>query len=358
MSKKILSVVGARPQFIKMAAFHRATLNHDINHYIVHTGQHYDANMSNIFFEEMNIPKAHQNLGIGGGTHGENTGRMIEKLEKVLTRQAPDWLVVFGDTDSTLAASIAATKIQIPIAHVEAGLRSFNRSMPEEVNRVLTDHVSDLLFTATDSANENLKKEGIPDFRVHTCGDIMFDVALFYKNKKNTNSILSQLSLRPNEYILATVHRAENTSSMLQMQSVVEALSILGQPTILPLHPRTAYSMKQYGLGFSENVKVIEPVGYLDMLALEANAKFIVTDSGGVQKEAYFHEKPCITLRNETEWVELVDAKVNFIVGLDIEQIHAALKKISNSTFDFSAPFYGNGDSADKMVEILLSNTV
>jgi len=357
VSIKIQSVVGARPQFVKMAAFHRACMKKDIKHYILHTGQHYDANMSEVFFDELDIPKPDQNLGIGGGSHGENTGRMIEAIEAILLKEKPDWLVVFGDTDSTLAAAIAATKIHIPIAHIEAGLRSFNRTMPEEVNRVLTDHVSSLLFTGTLSANENLKNEGVPESCIHTCGDIMYDVAQYYKEKDNNTSILSELGLKPNQFVLATVHRAENTSTKEKMEAIVEIFSMIEAQVVLPLHPRTAKSMKDFQLSFPENLKIIQPIGYLDMLELESHAEMILTDSGGVQKEAYFHKKPCITLREETEWVELVHAGVNFIVGLDIDRVQAAVSQIKASELDFSQNLYGDGFSADRMVDRIIKES-
>lgn len=356
MTDKILSIVGARPQFVKASAFHRAIREHrNIKHYILHTGQHFDHNMSEVFFEEMQIPEPDKNLGVGGGTHGENTGRMIEKIEKVLLEEEPNWVVLFGDTDSTLAGAIAASKLNIQVAHVEAGLRSWNRTMPEEINRVLTDHCSSILFTPSRVAKNNLKSEGIDDEAIISTGDIMYDVALYFKEQiSGRNKFIENLGVRPKQYALATIHRAENTSSQERVKSAFECLSCIDKMVILPLHPRTAKALKEYGLKLPSNVKSIPPLGYQEMLLLEMNASLIATDSGGVQKEAYFHEVPCITLREETEWTELVDAGVNFIVGIDIDKMKDALYKVEQSKFDFSKNLYGDGRSAQKMIRALL----
>jgi UDP-GlcNAc3NAcA epimerase len=358
MTGKILSIVGARPQFVKASAFHRAIREHgNIKHYILHTGQHYDHNLSEVFFKEMQIPRPNKNLGVGGGTHGENTGRMIEQIEKVLLEEEPSWVVLFGDTDSTLAGAIAASKLNIQVAHVEAGLRSWNRTMPEEINRVLTDHCSNILFTPSRVAENNLKSEGIEDEAIISTGDIMYDVALYFKEQiRGRNKIIENLGARPKQYALATIHRAENTNSQERLKSAFECLRCIDKMVVLPLHPRTAKAMKKYGLKLPSNVKSIPPLGYQEMLLLEMNASLIATDSGGVQKEAYFHKVPCITLRQETEWTELVDSGVNFIVGTDVKKMNQALTQVKQAEFDFSKNLYGDGRSAEKMIRALLDN--
>lgn len=353
--KKIATVVGARPQFVKMAAFHRTLHKHtDTKHLIIHTGQHYDENMSEVFFREMDIPQPDINLGIGGGTHGQNTGRMIEQIESILIDHRPDWVVVFGDTDSTFAAALAAAKIHIPVAHVEAGLRSFNRKMPEEINRILTDHCSDLLFAPSDIAVSNLKHEGISDDKVVWSGDIMYDVHLMFQEKVRLNShALGKWGLSPKNYVLATIHRAENTNSSAQLSKVIQQLSAVDTTIILPLHPRTRNALKNFKLELPDHVQTIDPVGYLDMALLEANASFIITDSGGIQKEAYFHKVPCITMREETEWGELVDAKVNFVVGQNLHKMKNALDKILSGNFNFEQQLYGPGNTAEVIIQNL-----
>lgn len=352
----ILSIVGARPQFVKVSAFHRAITEHkNLVHFILHTGQHYDKNMSNVFFEEMQIPSPNVNLNIGGGTHGENTGRMIEQIEKILIKENPDWVILFGDTDSTLSGAIAASKIEIPIAHVEAGLRSWNRSMPEEINRILTDNCSNVLFSPSEIATQNLLAEGIDENRIISTGDIMFDVAIHFKKQlKGKSNALASIGLKTKNYALATIHRAENTKNKEQLKAVMDCISCINQVVILPLHPRTAGALKAYGLKLPSNVKPVNPIGYKDMLELEMNASLIATDSGGVQKEAYFNKVPCITLRKETEWIELVDAGVNFIVGSNKKKMKKALRWINENQLDFSGNLYGDGRAAQKMVETLL----
>lgn len=317
---KILSVVGARPQFIKAAAVSRVLRAvPGVREVLVHTGQHYDDNMSRVFFEELEIPEPDYHLGIGGGTHGQNTGRMLEAIESVLVKERPDWVLVYGDTDSTLAGALAAVKLHIPVAHVEAGLRSFNRRMPEEINRVLTDHASDVLFAPTETAVRNLLREGIPEDRIHLVGDVMYDAALYYGVKAERESrILERLGLAPKGYILATVHRAENTDDRERLRVILEALGEVHQevPVVFPVHPRTRKRAEAFGLGdYLEKVVALEPVGYLDMVMLEKNARLIVTDSGGVQKEAYFYRVPCVTVREETEWVELLETGWNHLAA-------------------------------------------
>lgn len=309
---KVLSVVGARPQFIKAAVVSRVLRTDPaVREVLLHTGQHYDTNMSDLFFSELDIPRPDYHLGIGGGAHGQNTGRMLEALEKVFVSEQPDWVLVYGDTDSTLAGALAAVKLHIPVAHVEAGLRSFNRGMPEEINRVLTDHASDLLFTPTQTAVENLRREGIPRERIHNVGDVMYDAALYYGTKAERKSrILERLDLQPKGYILATIHRAENTDDPERLENILRTLVCVHQDVtvVLPVHPRTRARAQTYKFDhLMEEIVTIDPVGYLDMVMLEKNARLIATDSGGVQKEAYFHRIPCVTLRDETEWVELVE---------------------------------------------------
>jgi UDP-GlcNAc3NAcA epimerase len=311
----IMTVLGARPQFIKAAVVSRAFAANGVDEMLVHTGQHFDANMSDVFFEELEIPRPAYHLGIGGGTHGENTGRMVEAIEKVLLRNRPDWVMVYGDTDSTLAGAVAAVKLHIPVAHVEAGLRSFNRRMPEEINRVLTDHAASLLFAPTTAAVDHLAREGISGPMVRLVGDVMYDAALFYGAKaERSSSVLARLGLGANTYVLATIHRAENTDVQGRLAAILDGLERFGHDVILPLHPRTRGCLAASGIVMPRNVRLIDPVGYLDMVMLEKHACLIATDSGGVQKEAFFHRVPCVTLRDETEWVELVESGWNTVV--------------------------------------------
>ena len=350
---KIITVIGARPQFIKAAVVSRALAKHrpDVREILVHTGQHYDANMSDVFFEELNIPRPDHNLGVGGGTHGQNTGRMIEKLEELMLEERPDWVLVYGDTDSTLAGALAAAKLHIPVAHVEAGLRSFNRRMPEEVNRVLTDHVAAVLFAPTELARRNLRNEGIAEEKIQVVGDVMYDAALYYKPLARKPVWFDALSIPVNEYVLCTIHRAENTDDRNHMQSIFQGLEGAGLQVILPLHPRTRKKLQEMNILPPANILVVDPVGYLEMVWLEANCKLIATDSGGVQKEAYFHEKPCVTLRNETEWVELVEEKVNQLTGADSLKI---INSIQRAFFKSSELLlYGQGNSAEIIVKKL-----
>lgn len=317
---KICSIIGARPQFIKAAAVSRVLRSKpEVKEVLVHTGQHYDENMSRVFFEELEIPKPDYNLGIGGGTHGQNTGRMLEGIERVLLKEKPNWVLVYGDTDSTLAGALAAVKLHIPLAHVEAGLRSFNRRMPEEINRVLTDHAADLLFAPTETAVTNLLQEGISEGRIHLVGDVMYDAALYYGAKAEQKSrILRRFDLSPKGYILATIHRAENTDNPDRMKIILQALAEVHRkvPVVFPVHPRTHMRIKAFGFeNYLEEMLAIEPLGYLDMVMLEKNAHLIATDSGGVQKEAFFYRVPCVTLREETEWVELVELGWNQLVS-------------------------------------------
>ena len=357
---KIFTVIGARPQFIKAAVVSRAFAEHqpDVREILVHTGQHYDTNMSDVFFEELDIPRPSHNLGIGGGTHGQNTGRMIEQLEALMLTEKPDWVLVYGDTDSTLAGALAASKLHIPVAHVEAGLRSFNRSMPEEINRVLTDHVSTLLFAPTALAISNLCNEGIADQKMHMVGDVMYDAALHYGKSIQTNTgLTAQLNLQPKTYVLATIHRAENTDNADRLATIVDALETTARqlPVVWPLHPRTRAVLQKIGRleRLAQSVHLINPVGYLEMVQLEKFAAVIATDSGGVQKEAFFHQVPCVTLRNETEWVELVQAGWNRLAPpVHADSVVQSIADALNSKGINISP-YGAGDAAERIVSCL-----
>jgi len=349
---KIVTVVGARPQFVKAAVISRLIRNSysgKIEEYIIHTGQHFDENMSEVFFKEMQIPEPSVNLNINSSTHGVMTGRMLEKIEKELQEQKPDLVLVYGDTNSTLAGALAAGKMHIPVAHVEAGLRSFNREMPEEINRVLTDHVSELLFCPTKTAIENLNREGITN-GVHETGDIMLDSSLFYRNQQHVRN----LSV-PKEFFLLTLHRQENTDSYERLSSIVQALNAYDElPGVFPMHPRTAKQMRKFNLQFADHITVIEPVGYLDMIQLENSSSLIVTDSGGVQKEAYFFQKPCITLRDQTEWVETVKAGANVLTGADTSRIVEALyNPPTPKKWDL---LYGDGKAGDRIIKTICSS--
>jgi UDP-GlcNAc3NAcA epimerase len=352
---KILTVVGARPQFIKAAVVSRALAarNATITERLVHTGQHFDDRMSDVFFRELGIPAPNHNLGIGGGTHGQNTGRMIEGIEEVLLAERPDWAMVYGDTDSTLAGALAAAKLHIPVAHVEAGLRSFNRRMPEEINRVLTDHVGEVLFTPTDMATANLVREGIPESRIRQVGDVMFDAALYHGQEAEASSgILERLGLEREGYLLVTVHRAENTDDPHRLAEILAGLAASAHPLIWPMHPRAQNRVRELGLDLPSHVRAVDPVGYLDMIMLERAARAIVTDSGGVQKEAFFHGVPCITLRDETEWVELVQAGVNRLTGARSDAIARALA--DPPAFPAGAApngLYGDGRAAQRIAD-------
>lgn len=356
----IITVVGARPQFIKAAVVSRVLrAEPNVREILIHTGQHYDENMSQVFFDEMHIPKPDYDLGIGSAPHGVQTGRMLEEIEAILLQFPADCLLVYGDTNSTLAGALAAAKLHIPVAHVEAGLRSFNRRMPEEINRVLTDHVADLLFTPTQSAVENLHNEGIADTKICQVGDVMFDAVRYYQNKaESTSSVLTKLPVSPEAYILTTVHRAENTDDSQRLKAIVDGLTAIAQhiPVVLPLHPRTRVALQREKLmsKMQPPFYIIPPVGYLDMIMLEKHANLIITDSGGVQKEAFFHRVPCVTLRDETEWVELVESGWNRVCpplsAITIEQtVLQSLGKLGNDV-----NYYGDGQAGQHIVAELL----
>lgn len=357
---KILTVIGARPQFIKAAAVSRVIRNdygNEIEEILVHTGQHYDANMSEIFFEELDIPRPKYNLEVSSGLHGEMTGRMLESVESVLIKENPDWVIIYGDTNSTLAGALAASKLHIPIAHIEAGLRSFNMRMPEEINRLLSDRVSSILLCPTDTAVQNLLSEGIKT-GVYNVGDVMYDVALFYGLRARERSrVLSDLNLSHGGFALATCHRAENTDDPQKLNFILSALSkiALELPVVLPLHPRTRKYITEYGLSSHlRSLIVTEPLSFVDMIALEQSSKIIFTDSGGVQKEAFFYDVPCITLREETEWVETVKLGRNFLVGSSYEKIISAAHEAINKNLGASNVFpYGRGDAAKDILKLL-----
>ncbi len=350
---KICTIVGARPQFVKAAVVSRAILETDgVIEVLIHTGQHFDANMSDVFFTELDIPKPDYNLKIGGGTHGQNTGRMIEGIEKVLIDEEPDYVLVYGDTDSTLAGALAAAKLHIPIAHVEAGLRSFNRRMPEEINRVLTDHAATLLFAPTDTAVENLVSEGIAAEKISQVGDVMFDATLYY-GKKTRRPELSGIK---DTFIMCTVHRAENTNDQQKLREIVGALNQIAETTqvVLPIHPRTAGIINKMGdVKLSDNVMVIEPVGFLEMHWLLQNCAMVMTDSGGVQKEAFFHGKACVTLRDETEWIELVHSGVNKLAAPGSAYIPDVVAEMTKLKINPSLNLYGDGNAGKKIVKII-----
>jgi len=360
---RIVTVVGARPQFIKAGALSRAIARQNaatpgvIEEIIVHTGQHYDHNMSRVFFDELDIPEPDYTLETGSGYHGAQTGRMLERIEDVLLQKKPDVVLVYGDTNSTLAGALAAAKMHIRVAHVEAGLRSYNKKMPEEINRVLTDHISTWLFCPTQESVRNLERENVTQ-GVHLVGDIMYDSMIYYQSKLCAScACLERLGLQAGAYFLATVHRAENTDDPARLEMIFSAFASMAAsyPVIVALHPRTKERMKRYGLDPARDVRVIDPVSYLEMIELESNARAILTDSGGVQKEAFFVQRPCITLREETEWVETIACDANELCGATAERILNAYTRLENGQRqpDFGATPYGNGRTAERILQIL-----
>ena len=394
---KIVTIVGARPQFIKAATVSRAISRHNdstnssnsITEILVHTGQHYDQNMSKIFFDELKIAQPQYNLNIGSDTHGRQTAKMLSAIEEVLEKERPDWVLIYGDTNSTLAGALAASKLHIPVAHVEAGLRSFNRRMPEEINRVVTDHISNILFCPTDTAVKNLIKEGFTNIAndgkflnrdlfenrlsafsfqlsplVVNVGDVMYDAFLANKNlAQQKSTILSDLELKPKGYCLATVHRQENTEDtqrLLNIFTAFEELSSADCPFIILLHPRTRKALQRYKDKdrLSPHVRLLSPAGYLDMIALEVHARVILTDSGGVQKEAYFARVPCVTLREETEWVETIEAGWNHLGGADSQKIVKAFQKAIDSSPNKQSNLFGHGKASELLLHELVSNSI
>jgi UDP-GlcNAc3NAcA epimerase len=357
---KIITIVGARPQFVKAAVVSRAIAEHNqknsansIQELIVHTGQHFDENMSDVFFDQMGVPKPHYNLEINSLSHGAMTGKMLAKIEEVLLTEKPDWVLVYGDTNSTIAGALAAKKLHIKVAHVEAGLRSFNMRMPEEINRILTDRISDILFCPTQTAIDNLSKEGYDNISIKQvqCGDVMYDAALFYTDRSNQPESVEAHA----GFILSTIHRQENTDDKAKLTAIFEALKEIAsqRKVILPLHPRTIKKLKDFGIEPDKNIQILEPVGYFEMIWLLSNCSCVITDSGGLQKEAFFFKKPCITVREETEWVELIQNKVNFLTGSDKDKIVNTYKHINDTSIDFSMNLYGTGNTGDLIVSEL-----
>ncbi|MGB2697018.1 MAG: UDP-N-acetylglucosamine 2-epimerase (non-hydrolyzing) [Candidatus Zixiibacteriota bacterium] len=356
---KIISVVGARPQFIKLAVLSQK-LRKKHRELILHTGQHYDDKLSKIFFKELKIPRPDFNLGIGSGNHGQQTSRMLEGIEKILLKRHPDLVIVYGDTNSTLAGALAAAKLKIPLAHVEAGLRSYRKTMPEEINRVVSDHLSDLLFCPTRTAVENLKREGITK-GIYLVGDVMYDSVLQnLKIARKKSSVMNVLALKPKEFHLVTIHRAENTDDHKNLKKIVNILVSIRGKVIFPAHPRLRKSVKRYNLfkklQSKKDLALIDPVSYWDMLILEESARFILTDSGGVQKEAFFLKTPCITLREETEWIETVKKGMNKVTGLNLRKIKRILKGDPPLKTIGSGQF-GNGRSSQKISSIISRKT-
>ncbi|UHG94164.1 UDP-N-acetylglucosamine 2-epimerase (non-hydrolyzing) (plasmid) [Spirosoma oryzicola] len=376
---KLITIIGARPQIIKASALSRAIRTrfaHQITEVLVHTGQHYDENMSGVFFDELAIPQPTYNLGVGSGNHGEQTGRMIKGIEEIVVTERPDFIVLYGDTNSTLAGAIAASKVHVPIVHIEAGLRSYNKTMPEEINRVLTDHVSTYLFSPTQTGVNNLIREGfrtdnqppytIDNPGVFNVGDIMYDNTLYFADlAKQKTYILERLGVQPETYVLVTIHRNANTDDASRLNSIFEALLILVEKyrinLVMPLHPRT---LKQMSALLSSElhqsiinhpaIQLCPPVSYLEMIVLEQHAKLIITDSGGVQKEAYFFKKPCIILRAETEWVEIVDQGAAVLCDADPTQIIEAFQSFEGPTSITFNPIYGEGDAAAQLLNLLI----
>jgi len=359
---KIVTIVGARPQFVKAAVLSRAINeqnkkagNKVIEEIIVHTGQHFDNNMSDVFFDQMDIPRPQYNLKINNLSHGAMTGMMLTKIEEVLLKECPDWVLVYGDTNSTLAGSLAAKKMHIKVAHVEAGLRSFNMRMPEEINRVLTDRISDLLFCPTKTAVLNLKKEGFDKLTnsIVQCGDVMYDAAMFYSEQA-----AKPLDIDDNQkFVLCTIHRQENTDDKSRLVSIFEALSEIAsqQKIVLPLHPRTIKKIEQFNIRPAKDIQIIEPVGYFEMIWLLSQCSCVITDSGGLQKEAFFFKKPCVTVREETEWVELIQNNVNFLTGSDKEQIIRVFNELAEKNIEFDINLYGEGNTGQIIVKELLA---
>ncbi len=361
---KIATILGARPQFVKAAALSRSikrSFNDAVQDLLIHTGQHYDNNMSDVFFKELGLPTPAYHLGVGGCSQGAMTGRMLEAIEEILIKEKPDWVLVYGDTNSTLAGALAAVKLHIPVAHVEAGLRSFNRKMPEEINRIMTDHCADLLFAPNQRSLQQLVKEGINSSKIALTGDIMYDVALYHqKEAMEKSSILSHYGLYPNRYALATVHRAENCEDPTRLIEIFKGLNAIAQelPVIMPLHPRTKKAIQDLPIEFSPQLLQIDPIGYLDMIKLESNAKLILTDSGGVQKEAYFFKVPCLTLREETEWVELIEHGFNQLVPAESTSIQQAANMALNTSVDWNVSLYGQGKTAESILDTLHQRTL
>lgn len=350
---KLITIIGARPQFIKAAVVSAEVIKADnIEEVIIHTGQHFDENMSEIFFKQMNIPKPKYNLNHGSLSHGAMTGRMIEEIEKIVIVEKPDWIIVYGDTNSTLAGALVASKLHVRLAHIEAGLRSYNMKMPEEINRIITDRISNVLFCTSSKAIENLYEEGYEkmDIKIMNVGDVMYDAALIYSEKsKKPNFDL------PKKFALATIHRPVNTDKKENLEEIISAFNEINKelPVVLTVHPRTKKYIKEYNL--NTDFLIIEPVGFLEMIYLLKNSEIVFTDSGGLQKETFFHKKPCITLRDETEWTELIDLGVNMLSGIFKEEILSAFKIMyKNKTLNYDAKPYGKGNAGKIIIKTLI----
>lgn len=351
----VLTVVGARPQFIKAFAVSQV-LRPEHSELLVHTGQHYDEELSDVFFEDLDIPEPDFNLGIGSATHGQQTAAMLEGIEQIVDQHEPDAVLLYGDTNSTLAGAIAASKLDPVVVHVEAGLRSYNREMPEEINRVLTDHASDLLFAPSESAAETLRQEGITE-GVHVVGDVMYDAILWARDvARERSGVLERINVSAGRYVLATVHRAENTDDEANLNEIITGLATVPHPVVLPVHPRTESRLKEYGMWekATDTLEVIEPVGYLDFVRLLDGASRVATDSGGVQKEAFYLDTPCVTMREETEWVETVECGWNVLVGANRQTIEREL--IAAEPPEEKSSPYGDGNAADRIVELLAAS--
>ena len=357
---KVFSVIGARPQFVKAAVVSGALREcMGVEEFLVHTGQHFDENMSRVFFDEMGIPEPSANLGISGGGHGSMTGKMLIRVEELIMEQKPDCVLVYGDTNSTLAGALAASKLNVPCAHVEAGLRSDNRAMPEEINRILTDHACDLLFAPTDDAARRLREEGIAGEKVIRTGDVMLDAALLYGEKaKSQSAILDRLDLKEKKYALCTLHRAENVDSRQVVEWLTSGLGEIAQnlPVLLPIHPRTKARLKEFELldTLPPGIRIVDPVGYLDILRLESSAALILTDSGGMQKEAFFQKVPCVTLRTETEWTELLPGGHNRLAIPMTESISEKAEDALSADPDWSVDLYGDGHSSETIAQAII----
>jgi UDP-GlcNAc3NAcA epimerase len=347
---RVLTVVGARPQFIKAAPVGRALESAGHTEILVHTGQHYDEALSAAQFRDLELPSPQINLGIGSGRHGAQTAQMLARLEEVIIDQTPDWVLVYGDTNSTLAGALAAAKLHVPLAHVEAGQRSFNRCMPEELNRVLTDHASDLLLCSTPAAVSNLAAEGVCA-HVHMIGDVMIDALAWMLQRTQQPGARARLGLEAGRYVLVTVHRAENTDNVARLRAILAALNTLDEPVVFPVHPRTRNAIEAIGWVPRSHVRVIEPVGYRDMIEFQRDARLILTDSGGMQKEAYFLRVPCVILRNETEWVEIVEAGWATLAGAETDRIQSAVQSLKRPSQH--ASLHGDGHAARRCVEHL-----
>lgn len=353
---KVLSVVGARPQFVKAAPVSRALRSANVREFSVHTGQHYDPEMSDVFFTELGIPSPDLNLNVGSGSHGAQTAAMLAGLERSILEQKPDWVLVYGDTNSTLAGTLAAAKLHVPVAHVEAGLRSFNRQMPEEINRIVSDALSDILFVPTEVGRQNLLREGVAEERIRWTGDVMLDAMLLFREQASrTSRILDRLGLGSAPFVLATVHRAENTDDPERLRAIVEGLRTVAATlrVILPLHPRTRARLKLLTELETDPIEIIEPLGFLDMIRLETAAQVIATDSGGVQKEAFFHGVPCVTLRGETEWKELVELGWNRLVSQAKPDLIARTILAARGFKGTAATPYGDGRASERIAEVV-----